>query len=384
MTDKKRVKIGINATALLSPRTGIGQYIYCLGEALIDLGVVHPCFFYGHKWSNELRTTPVPNIAAFKEGFKKRIPNAYAVSRTLLQALFSAGQYRDAVDLYHEPNYMAFGFRGPTVTTVHDLSWIRHPETHPKDRLRAMDRHFPRSLENAKAIITDCSFVKQELVDVFGIDPSRVHPVLLGVSPAFFRRSSESCREVLVERGLVYGEYFLSVGTLEPRKNISTLLDAFSSLPLHLKERCPLVLVGMRGWLSSAIEKKMRPLVDKGWIRLLGYIPDEEMPMIYSGAAAFVFPSLYEGFGLPPLEAMACGVPVIVSNTSSLPEVVGDAGIPIEPLDVDSISGAMKRVLEDGVFASELSHRGVAQAASFSWRRTAEETTGVYMKSLRN
>lgn len=382
MTDRNPIRVGINATALLSPRTGIGQYIYHLGKELIDRRRVQPRFFYAKSWSDELRREHVANVATLKASVRKYVPQAYMVSRLLFQANFTCGLLGKPVDLYHEPNYLAYKFRGPTVITVHDLSWIRHPETHPKDRLAAMNRYFPRSLVQAAAIMTDCHFVKQELIEVFGVDPLRIHPVLLGVSPDFFPHSQQLCANVLSAHGLEYGQYFLSVGTLEPRKNIVTLIDAFSRLPSEMQGRCPLVLVGMRGWLSSGIEKKVSPLIDKGLIKLLGYVPDERMPAVYSGAKAFVFPSLYEGFGLPPLEAMACGVPVIVSTSSSLPEVVGNAGILIEPLDVDAISDAMRRVLEDREFADGLSRRGIARAVDFTWRRTAEETTAVYLKVL--
>jgi glycosyltransferase involved in cell wall biosynthesis len=380
--DGKPIRVGINATALLSPRTGIGQYIYCLGKELLDMGRIHPRFFYAKNWSHQLRRDPVSNIATLKASFRKYIPQAYVVSRLFFQANFTAGLIRNPIDLYHDPNYLAYRFSGPTVITVHDLSWIRHPETHPKDRLDAMERYFPRSLEQAVAILTDCDFVRRELVDVFGVDPSRVYPVLLGASPDFRPHSSSECGKVLADYDLEFGHYFLSVGTLEPRKNISTIVDAFSKLPLDLQKKCPLVLVGMRGWLTSRIEAKMRPLVDKGIIKPLGYVPDEHMPMIYSGATAFAFPSLYEGFGLPPLEAMACGVPVVVSNSSSLPEVVGDAGIYVEPLDADAISESMRQLFEDRPLAEDLSRRGIIRAADFTWRRTAEETSAVYLKAL--
>ena len=379
---EKRIRVGINATALLSPRTGIGQYVYSLGKELNAFDEIDPRYFYGHGWSDSLREAPVENIVAVKARIRKYVPRAYIVSKMLTQARFSAGLIRHPVDLYHDPNYLAYRFQGPTVITVHDISWVRHPETHPKDRLMAMDRYFPRSLEQAVAIITDCEFVKHELTEVFGVNPSKIRPVLLGVSPVFRPHTEVECREVLSAHSLEYGKYFLSVGTLEPRKNIPTLIDAFSKLPEETQARCPLVMVGMRGWLTSSIEAKLRPLVDKGVVRLLGYVPDEHMPLIYSGAVAFAFPSLYEGFGLPPLEAMACGVPVIVSNCSSLPEVVGDAGISVAPMDVDAISEAMRQILEDKSFSEDLSRRGISRSIEFTWRKTAEETTRVYFDAI--
>ncbi len=382
MKEKKMIRVGVNATALLSPRTGIGKYVFRLGKEFLASGEISPRFFYANHWSNELRQDPLPNMASIKTAIKKFVPHPYVLSRLATQAFFSAGLRKDPVDLYHDPNYLAYRFRGPTVITVHDLSWIRHPDTHPKDRLKVMDRYFPSSLERSSAIITDCEFVKDELVEVFGISPAKVHSVLLGVSSLFRPVASGECQETLAAHGLEYGQYFLSVGTLEPRKNVVTLIDAFSKLRPEVQKNYPLVLVGMRGWLTNSIEARMRPLVEKGVVKTLGYVADAQMPMLYSGATAFLFPSLYEGFGLPPLEAMACGAPVIVSNGSSLPEVVGDVGVSLDPMDVDGVADAMRRAVEDGAWRVESSVKGVQRASSFSWQRTGAETTMVYRKLL--
>ena len=375
------MRVGINATALLSPRTGIGQYVYHLGRECLEAEGVSPYFFYG-SWQTRLRAQPLPNIDTIKTYVKKAVPWSYEIKSLIFQVQFSGGLLNRAIDVYHEPSFLAFRFSGPSVITVHDLSWIRHPETHPRQRLVAMSRHFPRSLERASAILTDCSFVKQELVETFGLNPERVTPVLLGVSPDFSPRAPAECNAFLADHGLAHGQYVLSVGTLEPRKNIPTLIDAYSMLPADLQQRFPLVLVGMRGWLTSGLEARMKPLVERGVIKPLGYVADEMMPLIYSGAAAFVFPSLYEGFGLPPLEAMACGTPVISSRSSSLPEVVGDAGVLVDPMNVDALAESLRRVLEDRAFAEVLAQQGVRRAAGFSWKKTAAETIAVYRRAL--
>jgi alpha-1,3-rhamnosyl/mannosyltransferase len=381
MTEAREIRVGINATILLSQRTGIGKYVYMLGKEFLSSAEVRPIFFYAKHWSDALRENPMHSIASIKTGIRC-VPYAYAMSRAVMQGCFSAGVRSRSLDLYHDPSYLAYRFNGPTVITVHDLSWIRHPDTHPTDRIRAMDRYFPRSLERASAIITDCEFVKRELIELFGVSSDKVCPVMLGVSPLFHPVPSEQAAPILAKHGLEFGKYFLSVGTIEPRKNLTTIIDAFSRLRPEIQNERPLVLVGMRGWLDSDIQAKMRPLVNKGVIKVLGYIPDPQMPVLYSGAAAFLFPSLYEGFGLPPLEAMACGTPVIVSNNSSLPEVAGDAGIFFNPLDVDGISGAMDRMLNDATWRENLSARGLAWAARFSWTRTADETIKVYRSVL--
>lgn len=375
------LRVGINATALLSPRTGIGQYVYHLGRECLEAEDVIPTFFFGN-WSTQLREQPLAHIDTIKTCIKKVIPWSYVIKNLIFQAQFSMGLLKHPVDVYHEPNYLAFRFPGPSVLTVHDLSWIRHPETHPQQRLAAMHRYFPRSLERTTAVLTDCHFVKQELVEMFGLNPERVTPVLLGISSEFHPCDQQECNPYLAEHGLAFGQYVLSVGTLEPRKNIPALIDAYSLLPAELQRRFPLVLVGMRGWLTSSLEARMKPLVERGVIKPLGYVPDAAMPLIYSGAAAFVFPSLYEGFGLPPLEAMACGVPVISSQSSSLPEVVGDAGILVDPHDIDAIVDALRRVLEDRAFAEKLAQQGMRRAAGFSWKQTAAETIDVYRRAL--
>lgn len=375
-------RVGLNAMALLSPRTGIGQYVYHLGREFLDGGEVEPYFFYGRHWGAGLRSEPLPNITAIKAHIRRFFPRPYVLMRFLMQMRFSAGMSRHPVDIYHEPNYLAYRFSGPSVVTAHDASWVRHPETHPTDRLDAISRYFPRSLEAASAVLTDSEFVKRELVELFGVSPNKIFPVLLGVSPEFSPRDPMECKSFLAEHGLSFGQYVLSVGTLEPRKNIPTLIDAYSMLPPDLQHRFPLVLVGMRGWLNSGLEARIKPLVERGVIKPLGYVPDAAMPLIYSGAAAFVFPSLYEGFGLPPLEAMACGVPVISSKTSSLPEVIGDAGILVSPLDVDVIAESLRQLLEDPVFAHGLAQQGLRRASGFSWKRTAAETIDVYRRAL--
>ena len=183
------MRVGINAMALLSPRTGIGQYVYHLGRECLEARRRDASFFYG-TWSKQLRPQPVPNIDTIKVCIKRAIPWSYVIKELGFSGAVLAGLLKHQIDVYHEPNYLAYRFPGPSVVTVHDLSWIRHPETHPKQRLAAMNRYFPRSLERAAAIITDCSFVKQELVETFGLNPERVTPILLGLSSDFSPRCS--------------------------------------------------------------------------------------------------------------------------------------------------------------------------------------------------
>ena len=183
---------------------------------------------------------------------------------------------------------------------------------------------------------------------------------------------------ILRRHALVADHYLLAIGTLEPRKNLISALKAYSLLSDNLRDRYPLVIGGMRGWLTDDLDRAIDPMIRKGQVRLLGFVPDSDLNALYSGARAFIYPSLYEGFGLPPLEAMASGTPVITSNRASLPEVVGDAGIQVEPLDIDQLSQAMQLLLEDDNLHRVLQQRGLERASRFTWEDTALKTYEVF------
>lgn len=374
----KLMQIAFNATALLSPLTGIGQYTHHLAKGLQHMDGVSPNFFYGSRWSQEVRTKPFPNVTTIKNWVHWLLPNSYGVARTLQQRQFSQGAQRTRHDIYHEPNFLAYQFDGPSIITVHDLSWIRYPEMHPVERVRAMDKYFQPGLERASLILTDSEFVKRELMDVFGVKPERIRPVLLGVEALFHPRSADETRTVLDAHDLIHGQYLLAVGTLEPRKNLAVALRAFMQLAPALRKRFPLVLVGMKGWHTSALEQQIAPLIAAGEIRQLGYLPREDLAKIIAGATTLIYPSIYEGFGLPPLEAMACGVPVIVSNVSSLPEVVGDTGLLIDPQDVEGLADAIERLVNAPEIRQELSQRALQRSTIFTWSRCVERTVDAY------
>jgi alpha-1,3-rhamnosyl/mannosyltransferase len=367
---------------LLSPLTGVGQYTHHLASGLQQLGDVNTDFFYGSGWSSEIRTKPLPRVTTIKTWIHRLVPNSYGVARVLQQRQFTKGVKRVRPDLYHEPNFLAYRFDGPSVITVHDLSWIRYPETHPIARVRAMDKYFQPGLERASLILTDSEFVKRELIEVFGVQPGRIRPVLLGVEALFHPRSADETRTVLDAHGLVHGQFLLAVGTLEPRKNLAVALRAFMQLAPQLRKRFPLVLVGMKGWHTSALEQQIAPLVDAGEIRLLGYLPREDLATIIAGATTLIYPSIYEGFGLPPLEAMACGVPVIASNVSSLPEVVGDTGLMIDPQDVEGLASAIERLVNAPELRQALSQKALQRSATFTWSRCVEQTVDAYRAVL--
>ncbi|MEO9137029.1 MAG: glycosyltransferase family 1 protein, partial [Casimicrobiaceae bacterium] len=334
------LRVAFNATPLLSPLTGIGNYIVQLGAALAASGEVDLYSFYGGEWLREAPSPPVagvrgPITATIRDAIKSVVPFKRELRQAHRQWKFVRGARRNAIALYHEPNYVPFLADAPVVITIHDLSWMRYPETHPRDRVRWLDHAMPRAIERAAAILVDSEFTRREVLTTFGIDPARVHTAHLGVSTAFRPRSDAETRPTLDALGLVHGEYVLTVGTIEPRKNIRHVLEAYARLPDATRKRHPLVIAGAKGWRAGDLEKALRALVESGLIRFLGYVSDDDLPILYAGAAAFVFASMYEGFGLPPLEAMASGIPVLVADRTSLPEVTGDAALKLDPARPD-------------------------------------------------
>lgn len=376
--------IAIRATPLLFSAAGVAQYIRSLSLELMRSGE-NVALFTPYAWSTNL-AAGVPQEKASASRLRsivlEVVPRPRWVARALETALLAVNATRRNVALYHEPAALPLPFRGPTVVTVHDLSWVRFPQTHPADRVRVLDRSFPRALNEADHLIAVSDFTKRELMDVFGVPAERITTTLEAARDAFRPRSADDCAVVLAQHGLRYRKFLLCVGTLEPRKNLELVITAYAGMPATYRREFPLVLVGAKGWLSSRIESALQPLVQSGEARPLGYVTDEDLAALYASARVLVYPSLYEGFGLPPLEAMACATPVIVSNRSSLPEVVGSAGDLVAPDDPDGLRSILRRLSEDESYFALRSASGRARAAEFSWARCAAETAGVYRRVL--
>lgn len=378
------MRVAFNATPLLSPLTGIGHYCQQLALGLASHEEIEADFFYGAVWDQQVRQVPLPGAAGLIPWARSHIPYSYAIRRLVQSNRFSQHTHKKSFDLYHEPNILPLPFYGPTIITVHDLSWIRYPHAHPPERVRAMNKYFEPALRRASLILTDSEFVKTELIDVFGIKPARISPVLLGVDTLFHPRSCEETRAVLQAHGLVHDQYLLAVGTLEPRKNLAVALHAFMLLPPRLRKQFPLVLVGMKGWNTSALERQLAPLLVTGEVRQLGYLPRNDLATVIAGAVTLIYPSIYEGFGLPPLEAMACGVPVITSNVSSIPEVVGDTGLMVDPHDMDGLAQAMTLLLEEHDVRNAMAQKALKRSAQFTWAHCVEQTIDAYRRVLSN
>jgi alpha-1,3-rhamnosyl/mannosyltransferase len=260
------------------------------------------------------------------------------------------------------------------------LSIFKLPEVHPKERRKLFEREFLRSLRRASHLITVSKAIQDEVVKEFSWPVDRITSIAHGVSERFAPRLPVDLVTVLDRLALRPDRYMLCVSTIEPRKGIDRLLEAYGGLAPECRKRYPLVIVGDRGWLSDGIHESMDRAQRAGWLRYLGYVDEADLPSIYAGARAFVYPSIYEGFGLPILEAMASGLPVLTSNCSSLPEVSGGAAILVEPLDVDALRLGIERVIQDEPWRAAARERGLKIAAKHTWDRCVERTLAVYQK----
>jgi glycosyltransferase involved in cell wall biosynthesis len=275
-------------------------------------------------------------------------------------------------DVFYSPDFALPPLhRARAVVTVHDLSFVTHPETHAPPLRAYLSRAVPRSLRRADLVLADSQQTGHDLVRYFGAPPDKVEVVLSAADPAFRRVDDPRRRAAVRGRRGIDRPYLLSVGTIQPRKNLGAAFDALRRLRAAGRDLL-LVHVGRPGWLCQPVFEALRRCGVGDAVRFLEDVDDGELATLYSGAVALVFPSLYEGFGIPCLEAMACGTPVVASHAGSLAEVVADAGIAIDPTDAAGIAAGVTRLLDDAPFRDDLVRRGYARAAGFSWEASAQ------------
>lgn len=378
----RRLRVAIDATAALRQRAGIGRFAremirallardahdYRLlvldrrrGEepALAELLVAAPA---GRR--PPLRFLPLPERALTLAWHRLRLP-------------LPLDPWLDDAEVAHFPDYLAPPARRPAlVATVHDLSFLAHPERAEPALARFLARALPRSLRRCAVVLADSESTRRDLVARLGIEESRTARAYGGVDPGIGRVRDPAALAALRDRLGLDRPFVLGVGTLEPRKDWPTLIRAFERAAMGPLAGHALVIAGGRGWREGPIlEAAAASGAD---VRLLGFVPDQDLPALYSLAAAFAFPSVYEGFGLPPLEALACGVPTAVSDVSSLPEVVGDAALRVPPGDEAAWAAALARLGTDAALRARLAAAGPARAARFTWARCAAEVEAAY------
>ncbi|WP_051236265.1 glycosyltransferase family 4 protein [Ottowia thiooxydans] len=390
-----RLNLVVAVDAIAPPLTGIGRYAYELVKGLqshSEIGNLR--YFSFGRWmedpiartareaqaklsSEATNETPEPPRRSLRS-MLARVPVAVKAYQLVTPSIYRLRLQTVRDSIFHSPNYFVPKFPGPTVSTTHDLSHMRYPQFHPEARVNYMNAALPRSLRMTNHIITDSQAVRQEVIEDFGWSEDRVTAIGLGTDPSFSPRSPQVLAACLSRYGLRAGGYSLFVGTIEARKNVDRLLSAYEALPLAMRKEWPLVLVGDTGWRSEHTHERMRVAEAAGWLRYLKYLPQEDLPYLYSGARLFVYPSVYEGFGLPIAEAMASGVPVITSNVSSMPEVAGGAARLIDPLNVDELHHAILDSLQNGEWRRQAIAAGLTRAQDFSWQACVDRTVEVY------
>ncbi|VVO30007.1 glycosyltransferase family 4 protein [Pseudomonas fluorescens] len=382
------MKLLLNTESLIPPVTGIGNYTFNLLEQLQaeDIETID-CFSGSRFYSAEQALANCVNASALyqpksSESYLRSMLRSSTLAYRAREMLRDAQlrmrtrQLRD--HLYHEPNFILKTHAGPSVSTIHDLSFIHHPKLHPRKRVEWLGTQLPKTLKRADFLITPSNVIRDELISDFGVNPDKIRAVYLGASEAYRPQTAEQTQPTLERYGLQHGHYVLFVGTLEPRKGINTLLDAWSRLPQSLREEFPLVLAGAPGWQNQALANRIKALETSHGLRPLRFVPNSDLPTLYAGAAVFAYPSLYEGFGLPVLEAMSCGVPVICTADTSMSEFAQGSALLIESGNDEALAAQLNELLSNEPKRLGIAQAGLLRSREFSWKRFAQETMAIY------
>jgi len=366
------MKVGIEASPVIN-QGGLGSYTRNLIRALAS---IDPQGDYTLFFSPILPNVPLGGAERMR---RVVVPTGNALARYFVTLPLALA--RERIDVVHA-QYAAPPFcPARVVVTVHDLIHERYPEFYPHDMVVKYRAIVPLTIRHAAVVLTDSEYSKRDIMRRYCVPPDKVVVALCAAESAF-QHMHDAARLAGVRARYGTGDHFiLSVGNIERRKNLKTLIAAYVRL-LQAGVTCAkLVLVGSKGWLHDDVFVEAR---ESGYVDQLiftEFVPEEDLVALYNAAELFVYPSLFEGFGIPPLEAMACGTPVVCSNTSSLPEVVGDAALMVDPLDVDGLAETMAQVLRDAALRARLSAQGPRRAALFSWDRTARITLDTYRRA---
>jgi len=363
------LRIGIDARVMSLRAGGIGRYTLEMVKSMAAQAKAnsHEFILYPGKDTE---------ILALPENWK--YSKRKLTSRGILRSLFySYIAGKDRLDAFYSADYLGPVLPLPckTVITIHDLIPIVYPGITRFQHRLVGNYLLPHTMRNAAAIISVSMATKKDILKYTRVPEDKVKVIYEGKNPSFYPRAQDdrSIHDVRSHYGIGEDRYLLSLGVWDPKKNVRNIIKAFAETIRRFEGRCILVIAGSTGKNNWALEQLINELHIQDKVLFTGFIQDEHLPLLMSGARAFCFPSLYEGFGLPVLEAMACGCPVITSNVSSLPEVAGNAALLVDPNDVGQISQAMERLLKDDELYNDLKARGISQAEKFSWNHSAAE-----------
>jgi len=380
--NSSRPHIGLNAHLLSLSQSyrgaGISWYIYNL---LLNLAQIEAA-------QQQIRLTAFLHDRRFQPATDlvlrySAFPTDKPVPRIIWEQFFQPVALKQAgIDLYHALAFVAPAVIScPFVMTVYDLSYKRFPQAfRPLNRFY-LNTFTAHSAKRARAIITISESTRQDVIRYFHVAPEQVRTVYCGVDEGFRPLPQAQVEAFKAQQGLPQG-FILFIGTIEPRKNVAALIKAYAAWRRRAGQAPKLIIGGGKGWYYGQVFALVESLGLRDDVIFPGYLPQADLPMWYNAATIFVYPSLFEGFGLPVLEAMACGTPVITSKASSLPEVVGEAGMLVDPTDVDNLSYALERVFNDLTLRDSMRQKGLAQSAKFSWHKAATETLEVYRRTL--
>ena len=372
------MKIAIDYTPAVRQIAGVGRYTRSLVQALIHTAPSDSyTLLYAGSSPPSLRDSFAPHVAPGAEGTValRRLP----VPERLLTVLWHRWRVPLWADLcapgsavFYSPNFVLPPLlRAKGVVTVHDLSFLRYPETHDPGLVAFLTAAVPRAVRTAALVLADSEHTRQDTIALLGVPAEKTAVLLSAADPIFRPVDDPAALGAMRRRHSIDRPYVLSVGTVQPRKNLPRLIAAVRLLREQTGEDILLVHAGRRGWLYAEVQQAVQNHAMADSFRLIEDADDSELRLLYAGAVALAYPSLYEGFGLPCVEAMACRCPVVASEVSSVPEVVGDAGLLVEPTDVEALAEALSRCLGDSELRATLIERGTAQAARFTWERSA-------------
>jgi len=363
------LRIGIDARVMSVRLGGIGRYMLEMVRSMAarEKAKDHEFILYPGK---DIDSVDLPD--------NWRCSQRRLTSRGILRSLsYPSLARKDRLDAFYSADYLGPVLPMPcrTVITIHDLIPIVYPRVTRFQHRLVGSFLLPRTIKNATAVVSVSDATKQDILRHIRIPEGRIKVIYEGKNEAFYPRDRDDrgVRAIRSRYGIGDDPYFLSLGISDPKKNGKNIVRAFSEIVTRSENRCTLVLAGNTGHGASSLKRMVDELRIQDRVLFPGFVPDEHLPLLMNGARGLCFPSLYEGFGLPVLEAMACGCPVITANVSSLPEIAGNAALLVDPNDVDKISQAMERLLHDDALYDELKAKGIARAEGFSWEQAAEE-----------